>query len=86
MADPIEQLRQKLLDRIARIIDDHRATSDGAACTCGADEFTGHSHHVAEQIAHELGLMPSIDDVKKRIRYTSAVLDWELTKLEGAQY
>jgi hypothetical protein len=27
----------------------------------------------------------TIDEVKQRIRYVSAMLDWELTRFEGAQ-
>jgi hypothetical protein len=88
MTDPIEHVRQKLVERIARIIEDHRAPDIDAdvACSCGAQGSPDHSHHVAEQIVHQLGLMPdTVDEVRKRIRYVSAVLDWELTKFEGAQ-
>ena len=41
---------------------------------------------MAEQIVDGLGLKAEgIDEVKKRIRYASAWLDWELTTLEGAE-
>ena len=88
MADPITHVRAKLTDRIARIIDEHQpqAGDAGAGCSCGAQDHAAHSRHVANEIVHQLGLMPdSVDEVKKRIRYATAVLDWELTKLEGAE-
>lgn len=88
MTDPIERIRQKLVDRIAGIIDDHQLAhkNSGVACSCGAQRLPGHSQHVADEIVHQLGLMPdTIDEVKKRIRYASATLNWELTKLEGIQ-
>ena len=48
--------------------------------------MSDHSRHVAEQILDRLGLEPaSIDEAKKKIRYATAWLDWELTKAEGAQ-
>ena len=89
MTDLTGHVRAKLVDRISRIIDDHQATSSDpgseVACRCGArtsDQF----RHLADQIVEELGLKPeSIDEVKKRIRYVSALLDWELTRFEGAQ-
>jgi len=88
MANPTEHVRQKLVDRIAKIIGDHHAIGgdSGVVCSCGEHGSTDYSHHVANQIIRQLGLTPdSVDDVKKRIRYASAVLDWELTKLEGAE-
>ena len=88
MKDPIEHIRQKLVDRIAQIIDDHPSIDDGAdvACSCGAQGLSGHSRHVADQIVHQAGLVPdTIDEVKQRVRYVSALLNWELTKLEGAE-
>jgi hypothetical protein len=89
MTDLTGHVRTKLVDRISRIIDDHQATSSGpgsgVACRCGA-RTSDHSRHVADQIVEELGLKPeSIDEVKQRIRYASALLDWELTRFEGAQ-
>ena len=89
MTDPIEQIRQKLVDRVAQIIDHHHATGvdfeSDVACNCGAQGISQHSRHVAGQIVEQLGLKPEIDEVKKRIRYASAKFDWELTKIEGAQ-
>jgi hypothetical protein len=85
-----DHIHEKLVDHITQIIDEHCAESvdDGtdAACRCGAQGLSDHSRHVAEQIIDQLGLMPeNIDEAKKRLRYVSASLDWELTKLEGAQ-
>jgi hypothetical protein len=90
MAGPIEHIRQTLVDRIRQIIDDHRAdgraTDAGLSCSCGAKGLTDQPLHVAEQIVDGLGLKPhSIDEAKKQIRYATASLDWELTKLEGAE-
>jgi|SRR5271167_4352330 len=97
MADPIEHIRQLLVERIRQIIDDHRPdglrTGGGLTCSCGAEgavvepkALSDHPHHVAEQIVDGLGLKPhSIDEVKKRIRYTTASLNWELTQLEGIE-
>ena len=88
MTDLIERIRQKLVDRIAGIIDDHPLPpkNSDVACSCGAQRLPSHSHHVADEIVHQLGLMPdTIDELNKRIRYASATLNWELTKLEGIQ-
>jgi dihydrodipicolinate reductase len=89
MTDPIAQIRQKLVDRIAQIIEHHHATGvdvgSGVACSCGAQGISQHSRHVADQIVDQLGLKPQIDEVEKRIRYASAIFDWELTQIEGAQ-
>jgi hypothetical protein len=89
MTDPIEQIRQNLVDRIAQIIDHHHASSvdvgSGVACSSGAQRISKRSHHVADQIADQLGLKPEIEEVKKRIRYASATFDWELAQIEGAQ-
>ncbi|MGX9790325.1 hypothetical protein [Mycobacterium sp. MMS18-G62] len=84
-----EHVQQKLAERIGRIVGDHREIDGGSgiACSCGAHGFSDHSRHVADEIVSQLGLMPDVvDEAKKRIRYVSGVLDWELTKLEGAQY
>ena len=90
MAGPIEHIRQPLVDRIRQIIDDHRpngrASDAGLTCSCGAEGLTDHHRHVAEQIVDGLGLKAHrIDEAKKQIRYATASLDWELTKLEGAE-
>ena len=66
---------------------DGRAADAELTCSCGAEGLTDHPLHVAEQIVDGLGLKPhSIDEAKKQIRYATASLDWELTKLEGAEY
>ena len=71
MTDPIEQIHQKLVDRVAQIIDHHHATGvdvgSDMACNCGAQGISQHSRHVAGQIVDQLGLT-EIDEVKKRIR------------------
>jgi hypothetical protein len=69
---------------LREIIEDHRASEE--SCSCGAEGLSDHSRHVAEQILDRLGLKPeAVDDAKKQIRYATAWLDWELTKIEGAQ-
>ena len=69
MTDPIEQIRQKLVDRIAQIIDHDHATGvdfeSGVACSFGAQGISQHSRHVAGQIVDQLGLKPEIDGVRK---------------------
>ena len=89
MTDPIELIRQNLVDRIAQIVDHYHASGvdvgSGAACSFGAQRISKHSRHVADQIADQVGLKPEIDEVKKRIRYASAMFDWELTQIGGAQ-
>jgi len=79
-----------LIRRVREIIESHRLTShaddSGGSCSCGAEGLSDHPGHVAEQIIERLGLKPeSVDDAKKQIRYATAWLDRELTKLEGAQ-
>lgn len=77
-----------LIGRVREIIDGHRPTRDDsdASCSCGAEGLSDHPGHVAEQIVDRLGLTPEkVDEAKKQIRYATAWLDWELTKLEGAQ-
>ena len=81
MIDLIEHLRQ--------IIDQHSKEGhddSGAKCGCGATGLSDHAHHVAEEIVNQLRLVPeSVGEVKKELRYKSALLDDELTKLEGAE-
>jgi hypothetical protein len=79
-----------LIRDLREVIETHRAVGhvedSTASCNCGAEGLSDHSRHVAEQILDRLGLEPiSIDQAKKRIRYATAWLDWELTKVEGAQ-
>ncbi|HUO37308.1 MAG TPA: hypothetical protein VMU34_05445 [Mycobacterium sp.] len=82
-------MSRNLVERIRQIIDDHRAedvVADGqVTCGCGAENLSDHPRHVAEQIVDGLRLAPDVEHVKKRIRYDSAWLDWELTQLEGAE-
>ena len=89
MADPMEHMRQRLIERVRQIIDDHRAAGLGPdallMCSCGAERLSDHSRHVAEWVVDGLAIKPDIDEVKKRIRYASAWFDWELTQLEGAE-
>lgn len=89
MQDPKEKMRQHLIEHIRQIILEHRAErvgDDGRVnCSCGAEGLADHPRHVAEQTVNGLRLAPDIDDVRKRIRYASAWLDWELTQLEGAE-
>jgi len=90
MADPLEHIHQRLVERVRQIIDDHRADGLGRAgrltCSCGAEGLSDHPRHVAERILDGLAVKPDIDEVKKRVRYASAWFDWELTQLEGAEF
>ncbi len=79
-----------LIGPIREIIEDHRAArhvdDSETSCSCGAERLSDHPGHVAEHIIERLGLKPeTVDDAKNKIRYTTAWLDWELTKIEGAQ-
>jgi hypothetical protein len=89
MAEGPQDIRQNLVERIAQIIDDHRAEGVGAEGKstggCGGESRSDHPRHLAERIVDELRLEPELDHVKQRIRYASAWLDWELTQLEGAE-
>jgi hypothetical protein len=79
-----------LIERIRQIID-HHGDDDPAddaeqACGCGTTQPSDHSRHVAEEIVKRLGLRPEyVDQVRKEVRYVSALFDDELTKLEGAE-
>ena len=78
-----------LIDRIREIIALHRVndftSATGHRCQCGAEELPDHSRHVAQEVVARLGLRPErATNVKEEIRYVSAWLDDELTKLEGA--
>jgi hypothetical protein len=79
-----------LIRPIREVLEEHRAVQhvEGSvtSCSCGAQGLSDHPGHVAERISERLGLKPeTIDDAKKKIRYATAWLDWELTKIEGAQ-
>lgn len=52
----------------------------------GAEGLSDQPGHVAEQVIVQVGRKPQpVGDAKWQIRYATAWLDWELTKLEGAQ-
>ena len=78
-----------LIDQLRQIIDQHSKEGhddSGAKCNCGATGLSDHPHHVAEEIVNRLRLVPEyVGDVKKELGYKSALLDDELTKLEGAE-
>ena len=75
MTDPIERIR--------RILEDHRVDDAGGRCNCGATRLPGHAHHLAEKIVARLDLQR--EHSGSEIRYVSAWFDDELTKLEGAE-
>ena len=79
---------------IRDVIDQHakcdRHDDGGLSCGCGATGLSDHSSHVAQAIVDRLGLRrESADNVRKavsdKVRYVSALLDEELTVLEGAE-
>jgi hypothetical protein len=83
-----------LVGHIRDVIDRHgQRDSDGGRgldCDCGATQLSDHAGHVAQAIVDRLGLRPeSAGDLKKavsdKVRYVSALLDEELTVLEGAE-
>jgi hypothetical protein len=84
-----------LIAHIREVVEQHRKRDchdDGelASCGCGATHLSDHSSHVARAIVDRLGLRrESADDVRKavsgKIRYVSALIDEELTVLEGAE-
>ncbi|HUB57468.1 MAG TPA: hypothetical protein VMB04_20175 [Mycobacterium sp.] len=79
-----------LIERIRQVIDYHSAEDHGGdagvTCGCGATGLGDHSRHVAEEIVNQLGLTPKhVGNVEKQIRNVSALVDDELTKLEGAE-
>ena len=79
-----------LVERVARILDDHRRGGDGqgegTSCRCGVNGIVDHSRHVAEQIVAHLGLRrETAEDIATKVRYVSAWVDQELTTLEGAE-
>jgi len=89
MTDPLEQIHQRLVERVRRIISDHRAHGidpDGRlTCSCGVEGLSDYPCHLAEKVLDGIGVKPDIDEAKKRIRYASAWFDRELTQLEGAE-
>lgn len=89
MADPLEHFRQRMVERIRQIIVGHRCgdrgPDGGFTCSCGAAGLSDHPRHVAEQILEAMAVKPRIDEAKKRVRYASAWIDFELSVLEGAE-
>ena len=79
MTEPIEHIRQ-IIDRHRQ---EDRADRASSACRCGAEAPADHAGHVAEEIVNELGL--KAEHARDQMRYVSAWLDDELTKLEGAE-
>ena len=78
-----------LIERIRRIIEQHREVergdAAGVACGCRAKGLSDHPRHVAEEIVERLQLRPESNKVRNEIRYASAWFDDELTKLEGTE-
>jgi hypothetical protein len=83
-----------LIARICEVIDQHAKCEcqddEGFTCGCGATRLSDHSSHVAQAIVNGLGLRrEAADNVRKavgdQVRYVSALLDEELTVLEGSE-
>ena len=75
MTDPIERIR--------KVLEDHRVDNPSVGCNCGATRLSDHARHVAEEIVAQLGLQRA--NVRNEMRDVSAWFDDELTKLEGAK-
>ena len=83
-----------LVGHIREVIDQHtkrdRHYDGGHSCDCGATRLSDHSSHVAQAIVNRLGLRresadKAINAVGDKARYVSALVDEELTVLEGAE-
>jgi len=75
-----------LIAHIREVIDEHakRDTSDReSSCSCGATQLSDHSSHVAQAIVDRLELKRKA--VGDKVRFASALVDEELTVLEGAE-
>jgi hypothetical protein len=76
-----------LIAHIREVIDEHakRECRDdgGLHCRCGAKDLSDHSTHVAQAIADRLQLRR--EAVGDKARNASALVDEELTILEGAE-
>jgi hypothetical protein len=76
-----------LIAHIREVIDEHSKLDPqddgGLSCGCGATHLSDHSSHVARAIVHRLGLRA--ESVKDKALYASALIDQELTVLEGAE-
>jgi hypothetical protein len=80
-----------IIERIRQIIDHHgqddHAGDAAISCACGATRLSDHPRHLAAEIINALQLGPEyVSNVRKEIRFVSAVFDAELTKLEGAEW
>lgn len=78
MTDPIEHIR--------RIIERHRQEHEdrpGGTRDSGAETPPDDARHLAEEIVKELELRS--ERARDQMRYVSAWIDDELTKLEGAE-
>jgi len=83
-----------LIAHIREVIDHHGKrdchVEGGLSCRSGAMRLSDHSGHVAQAIANRLGLRPeSVKNVREavgdKVRYVSALVDEEVTVLEGAE-
>jgi hypothetical protein len=83
-----------LIAHIREVIDEHgRRDAHGGAgisCDCGATNLSDHASHVAQAIVDRLEQrLESLDNRKKvvsdKVRTASALIDQELTILEGAE-
>ena len=83
-----------LVAHIREVIDEHgrrgRHDGGGVSCRCGATDLSDHSSHVAQAIVDRLELRRESADklrqaISDKVRYGSALLDQELTILEGAE-
>jgi hypothetical protein len=81
-----------LIAHIREVIDQHGKRDDagGFSCGCGATHLSDHSSHVAQAIVNRLQLQRqsatnTSKAVRDKVRYASALVDEELTVLEGAE-
>jgi hypothetical protein len=79
-----------LIEQIRKVIDCHpkenHGDNTGVTCGCGATGLSDHSRHVAEEIVNRLGPKSEfVGNVKRQARNVGALIDDELTKLEGAE-
>jgi hypothetical protein len=76
-----------LIAHIREVLEQHvkpdRHDDVGPSCSCGATHLSDHSSHVAQAIVDRLELQRKA--VGDKVRYASALVDEELTVLEGAE-
>ena len=76
-----------LVAHIREVVDQHAKPDchdgGGLSCSCGATHLSDHSSHVAQAIVNRLELKRKA--VGDKVRYASALVDEELTVLEGAE-